>query len=75
MLNLADARRKQKEDELLALALGSSRVMAQPTFPGQRPLYTSTTIVSFFLTFLSFLATGYQIRKYPNIQTEYSYRA
>lgn len=37
----ADARRKQKEDELLALALGSSRVMAQPTFPGQRPLYTT----------------------------------
>jgi len=36
----ADARRKQKEDELLALALGSTRVMAPQTFPGQRPIYT-----------------------------------
>jgi len=35
-----DARRKQKEDELLALALNSTRVLP-PGFPGQRPLYTA----------------------------------
>ena len=39
-LYLADARRKQKEDELLALALGQSRVMAPQPFAAQRPLYT-----------------------------------
>lgn len=39
---LADARRKQKEDELLALALGQSRVMAPQPFAAQRPLYTGT---------------------------------
>ncbi|XP_065669725.1 pre-mRNA 3'-end-processing factor FIP1 isoform X2 [Hydra vulgaris] len=37
----ADARRKQKEDELLALALGSTRVIAPSGFPGQRPIYTA----------------------------------
>jgi len=35
-----DARRKQKEDELLALALNSTRVLP-PGFGGQRPLYTA----------------------------------
>jgi len=37
----ADARRKQKEDELLALALGSSRNLPPTQFGGQRPMYTA----------------------------------
>lgn len=41
VLGSDDARRKQKEDELLALALGSTRVMAPSAFPPQRPLYTA----------------------------------
>jgi len=39
VLGSDDARRKQKEDELLALALGPPRIMQQP-FGGARPLYT-----------------------------------
>jgi len=35
---LTDARRKQKEEELLALALGPR--MMQPAFGGPRPMYT-----------------------------------
>jgi len=36
-----DARRKQKEDELLALALNSTRVLPPGVLPAQRPLYTA----------------------------------
>ncbi|XP_066923267.1 pre-mRNA 3'-end-processing factor FIP1-like isoform X2 [Clytia hemisphaerica] len=40
VLGSDDARRKQKEDELLALALGQPRMIQQP-FGGPRPIYTA----------------------------------
>lgn len=42
-----DARRKQKEDELLALALGPPRIVQQP-FGGARPLYTGKHFIKWF---------------------------